>query len=59
MNATTTRTDALTHARGCLEWARKTEATAKSKIVRRDAREAVEFWGNKVAMLSVEKGWAT
>ncbi len=55
----TTRIDQLIHARRCLESCRTMAETAKSKGVRRDAREGIEFWGNKVAMLSVVTGWST
>ena len=44
----------------CLrEWtaAKALLATATTRIAKRDAAEAVEFWGSKLAMLSVSKGW--
>lgn len=57
-NATATRTEAHANARSHLALAHARYALATTKKAKRDAAEDIEFWGNKAAMLSIEKGWA-
>ena len=58
MNATLTyRQTELANARAKSAEARAAYAAATTKRAKRDAAEAIEFWGNKAAFLANVKGW--
>lgn len=61
MNTNATKTDRLAELDAAREqWtrARTERACATTRQAKRDADEAVNFWSNRMAMLSVPKGWA-